>query len=358
MRPRRYSVALQIVLVTSPLMSLPASPEAVAADASSVTKAANAPQSAAAAGGAASPPAATAAHPSWIGPWAGPWGGVPPFDRVKPQDLGPALEAGIAANLAELERIANDPAPPTFENTIAALERAGRMLDRAATVYGVFSSTLNDTAVQQVERDIEPKLAEFRNQVVQNDRLFRRIAAVYAVRKKSGLTPEQQRLAWLHYTTLRRAGAELDAPAKRRLGEINQRLATLFTQFSQNLLADESARFLLLDSTDGLAGLPDSVVAGAAADAEARGHEGQWLIANTRSSVEPFLTYSTRRDLREKVWRTFVDRGDNGDAHDNNAIITEVLKLRAERARLIGYPTHAHWRLEDRWRARPSAPWR
>jgi peptidyl-dipeptidase Dcp len=266
---------------------------------------------------------------------------------VSPADLGPALEAGIAANLEELEQIANDPAAPTFENTIAAMERSGRLLDRAATVYGVFSSTLNDAPVQQVERDIEPKLAAFRDCIVQNDRLFRRIAAVYATRATSGLTPEQQRLAWLHYTNLRRAGAELDAPAKQRLAAINQRLATLFTQFSQNLLADESERFLLIDSQDGLAGLPESVVAGAAADAQTRGHAGQWLIANTRSSVEPFLTYSTRRDLRERVWRTFVERGDNGDAYDNNAIITEVLKLRAERARLIGYPTHAHWRLED-----------
>ena len=329
MRLRTNTLALTFVLVTSPLMSLTASPEAAAA---------------VAVGAPSAPPAAT--NPL-LPAWAGPWGGVPPFDRVTPLDLGPALEAGIAVNLAELERIANDPAPPTFANTIAALERAGRMLDRAATVYGVFSSTLNDAAVQQVERDIEPKLAAFRDRVVQNETLFRRIAAVYEARGKSGLTNEQQRLAWLHYTTLRRAGAELAAPAKRRLADINQRLATLFTQFSQNLLADESARFLLIDSNTSLAGLPDSVVAGAAADAAARGHEGRWLIVNTRSSVEPFLTYSTRRDLREKVWRTFVDRGDNGDAHDNNAIITEVLKLRAERARLIGYPTHAHWRLED-----------
>jgi peptidyl-dipeptidase Dcp len=295
-------------------------------------------------------PAVAAAEPAanpLLRAWSGPWGGVPPFDRARTADLGPALEAGIAANLTELERIADDPAAPTFENTIAAMERSGRLLDRAATVYGVFSSTLNDAPVQQVERDIEPKLAAFRDRIVQNERLFRRVAAVYATREKAGLTPEQQRLTWLQYTNLRRAGAELDAPAKQRLAEINQRLATLFTQFSQNLLADETDHYLLVDSKDGIAGLPDSVVAGAAADAEARGHEGRWLVANSRSSVEPFLTYSTRRDLREQVWRTFVSRGDNGDAHDNNAIVTEVLRLRAERARLIGYPTHAHWRLED-----------
>ncbi|MCP5360119.1 MAG: M3 family metallopeptidase [Sinobacteraceae bacterium] len=279
--------------------------------------------------------------------WLGPWGGVPPFDRVQPQHLGPALEAGITTALAELQKIADQSGPPTFDNTIAAMERTGRLLDRAGAVYGVFSSTLNDAAVQQVEREIEPKLAAFRDQVTQNARLFARIAAVYEAREKSGLTPEQQRLTWLHYTNFVRAGAQLDAAAKSRLAAINQRLATLFTQFGQNLLTDESDQYLLIESHDDLSGLPDSVVAGAAADAESRGFKGKWLIANTRSSVEPFLTYSTRRDLREKVWRTFVNRGDNGGATDNNALITEILQLRAERARLIGYPTHAHWRLED-----------
>lgn len=291
-------------------------------------------------------PAPTITNPL-LAPWSGPWGGVPPFAAVKPAHLGPALEAGMAAQLAELDAIANNPAAPTFDNTLAAMERSGRLIDRAGTVYGVFSSTLNDVAVQQVERDIEPKLAAFRDRITQNARLFARIAAVYETRERARLTPEQQRLAWLHYTNFVRAGARLDEPTKQRLAAINRRLATLYTGFSQNLLADESDRFMLIESKDSLAGLPDSVIAGAAADAEARGHKGQWLIANTRSSVEPFLSYSTRRDLREKVWRSFVDRGDNGDAHDNNAIIAEVLKLRAERALLLGYPTHAHWRLED-----------
>ena len=342
MTARRHSLALMLALVTSPIMSLTNSSAVVAA-----AEPAAAPQSA----GVKSSPAVAVGTPATANPllpaWAGPWGGVPPFDRVSPRDLGPALEAGMAANLAEIEQIANDPAPPTFENTIAAMERSGRLLDRAATVYGVFGSTLNDDAVQKVEREFEPKLAAFRDRVAQNERLFARIAAVYAVRETSGLTPEQQRLTWLQYTSFARAGAKLDAPSKPRLAAINQRLATLYTTFSQNLLAEESAQFLLIDAPDGLAGLPESVVAGAAAEAEARGHKGQWLIANTRSSVEPFLSSSTRRDLREQVWRSFVDRGDHGDAHDNNGIIAEILKLRAERARLIGYATHAHRRLED-----------
>jgi peptidyl-dipeptidase Dcp len=163
----------------------------------------------------------------------------------------------------------------------------------------------------------------------------------------AGLTSEQQRLTWLTYTDLVRAGAKLDAASKTRLAEINQSLAGLFTRFSQNLLADEGSRFTQLGAEADLAGLPESLRAGYATDAESRGLKGRWVITNTRSSVEPFLTYSTRRDLREQVWREFVGRGDNGGARDNNAIIGEILQLRAERARLLGHPTHAHWRLEN-----------
>jgi len=291
--------------------------------------------------------AAAAAPNALLSPWSGPYGGVPPFDQASPALLAPALEAGMAEHLAELDRIANDPAPATFANTIAAMERSGRALDRAATVYYIFGSTLSDEAVQQVERVIEPKMAAFRDSITQNEKLFRRIAAVYEKRQTSGLTAEEQRLTWLTYTNFVRAGAKLDATSKKRLAEINQSLAGLFTQFSQNLLADESERYTVLESEADLAGLPASLRAGFAADAERRGKSGKWIVANTRSSVEPFLTYSTRRDLREKVWRVFVNRGDNGDARDNNAIISQILQLRAERAKLLGFETHAHWRLEN-----------
>ncbi|MFM7627363.1 MAG: M3 family metallopeptidase [Gammaproteobacteria bacterium] len=280
-------------------------------------------------------------------PWVGPYGGVPPFDKASPALLAPALEAGIALDLAELQRVADDPAPPSFENTIAAMERAGRALNRAYTVYGIYGATLSDDAVQTVERDMEPKLAAFRDRITQNDKLFKRIAAVYDTRTTTGLTPEQQRLTWLTYTNFVRAGAKLDPAAKTRLAAINQSLAGLFTRFSQNLLGDEGGRYTVLTGEAELAGLPDSLRDGYAADAERRGQKGRWVVANTRSSVEPFLTWSTRRDLREKVWREFVNRGDNGDARDNNAIIGEILQLRAERARLLGFPTHAHWRLEN-----------
>ncbi|MET0661365.1 MAG: M3 family metallopeptidase [Steroidobacteraceae bacterium] len=287
---------------------------------------------------------AHAANPA-AAPWTGPFGGVPAFDRIKPSDLKPALEAGMQEQLAAIDRITAEHEPPSFANTLAALERSSRTLDRAATIYGVYNSTLNDAQVQAIEREMEPRLAAFSDRITQNTALFKRIEAVYEAR--AGLTAEQQRLAWLYYTNFVRAGARLDDKSKQRLSAINQRLATLFTQFSQNVLADEEDRFLILEREEDLAGLPAAERAGAQADAEQRGLKGKWIISNTRSSVEPFLTYSTRRDLREKVWLTFVNRGDNGDAHDNNRIIAEILQLRAERAQLLGYATHAHWRLEN-----------
>jgi peptidyl-dipeptidase Dcp len=195
---------------------------------------------------------------------------------------------------------------------------------------------------------MSPKLAAFSDQITQNERLFARIAAVYDARTTSGLTPEQQRLTWLYYTNFVRAGAKADAAAKKRLTEINQRLATLFTSFRQNVLADEDNQTLTIDREADLDGLTESVRAAAASEAASRGQKGKWAILNTRSSVEPFLTYSTRRELREKVWRMFVNRGDGGGKTDNNAILSEILALRAERAKLLGYETHAHWRLADK----------
>ncbi|HEY0788256.1 MAG TPA: M3 family metallopeptidase, partial [Thermoanaerobaculia bacterium] len=293
------------------------------------------------------PAAEPAASNPLLAAWTGPFGGVPPFDRVRVADFEPALEAAMAENLAEIERIASDPAPPTFENTIAAMEKSGRALDRVSTIYGIWSSTMNTPDFQAVEREMEPKLAAFADKITQNAALFRRIEAVYNAPEKARLTPEQQRLTWRYYTNFVRAGAKLDDAAKARLSEINQKLAGLYTDFSQNVLADETDQFLVLESEGDLAGLPQSLRDAAAAAATSKGKAGAWVITNTRSSVDPFLTYSDRRDLREKAWRMFVDRGDNGGEHDNNAIIAEILKLRAERAKLLGYPTHAHWRLEN-----------
>jgi peptidyl-dipeptidase Dcp len=286
--------------------------------------------------------------------WEGPYGGIPPFDRVQISLLKPALEAAMAEQLAETQKIANDPAPPDFENTIAALERSGRTLKRVTTIYSVWGATMSSPEYQVVQREMEPRIASFRDQIFQNEALFERIEAVYNSPAKAKLNAEQQRLTWLYYTNFVRAGARLSADAKKRLSQINQQLAGLYTRFSQNVLAEETDQFLVLKSEDELAGLPQSLRDAAAAAAESKKQPGTWVIMNTRSSIDPFLTYSDRRDLREKAWRMFINRGDNGGEHDNNAIITEVLQLRAERAKLLGYATHAHWRLENAMASTPE----
>jgi peptidyl-dipeptidase Dcp len=293
------------------------------------------------------PAAAATVENPLLARWSGPYGGVPPFDKVRVEHFKPALEASIEEYRREIAAIANNPAAPTFENTIAAMEDAGRTYDDVGTLHGIWSSSMSGPEFQAVQREMAPRLAAFSDEITQNEKLFQRIEAVYHSPEKAKLTPEQQRLTWLRYTTFVRSGAKLDAAAKKRLADINQRLASLYTDFSQNVLADEENYVVILESEADLAGLPESVRAGAAAAAEARGLKGKWAITNTRSSMEPFLTYSARRELREKVWRHYVNRGDNGDARDNNKIISEVLALRAERAKLLGYPTHAHWRLEN-----------
>lgn len=278
--------------------------------------------------------------------WTGPYGGIPPFDNVQIDHFKPAMEAAMAAQLAEAEKIATNTQAPTFENTVAAMERAGKALNRVQTVYGIWSATLNSKDFQAVEKEMAPKLAAHQDKITQNAPLFKRIEAVYNSPAKAKLTSEQQRLAWLYYTNFVRAGARLNEAQKGRMSQINQQLAGLFTRFSQNVLADETSEYLHLKGEAELAGLPQSQRDAAAAAAKAKGVEG-WVITNTRSSVDPFLTYSTNRNLREKAWRMFVNRGDGGGATDNNALISEILQLRAERATLLGYETHAHWRLEN-----------
>jgi peptidyl-dipeptidase Dcp len=292
-------------------------------------------------------PAAPVAEPLLLQPWSGPHGGVPPFGKFAVTELKQGLEAGIADQLARVERIAADPSPPTFENTIAGLERASLPMQRATTIYEIYTSAMSDDAVQAIEREMGPKLAAKDDAIIQNAKLFKRIAAIYEARATSGLTPEQQRLAWFHYTNFVRSGAKLDDAAKKKLSELNHRLAELYPKFKQNVLAEESGQMVVLESEADLEGLPPSLRSAAANAASNRGKPGKWAVLNTRSSVDPFLAWSARREQREKVWRMYKSRGDNRDARDNNDIIVEILKLRAQRAKLLGYATHAHWQLEQ-----------
>jgi peptidyl-dipeptidase Dcp len=298
--------------------------------------------------------AAARADMPLLAPWGGPHGGVPAFDKVRVANFKPALEAAMAENLAEINAIASNPAAPTFENTIAAMERSGQTLTRVSAIYDIWSSTLNDPAFAAVETEMAPKLAAFYDQITQNAALFKRIEAVYNAPAPRKLTPEQQRLTEVQYKQFVRAGAKLDASAKARVSAINQELAGLFTKFSQNVLADEGNEVLVLETAQDLAGLPASLVDAAKTTATIR-NSGVGVITNTRSSIDPFLTYSTQRKLREKAWRMFTNRGDNGGAHDNNALITQILQLRAERAKLLGYATHAHLRLDNTMAKTPEA---
>lgn len=290
-----------------------------------------------------------------LAPWTGPHGGLAPFDKVKPELFGPAYEAAMAQERQEIFALTAKRSAPTFESIVATLENSGRTLTRINAVFGVFTSTMNDAAMQKVEAETTPKLAAFSDEIIQNEQLFARIKAVYDARETANLTPEQKRLTWVLHNNFARQGAALDKIKKARLGEINQALASLYTKFSQNELADEENYTLVLDAEADLAGLPEATRASAAAAAEDKGLKGKWLFSNTRSSMEPFLVYSDRRDLREKGWRMWISRGDNNDVHDNKAVITDILKLRAEKAQLLGFETYAHWVTADQMAKTPDA---
>lgn len=289
----------------------------------------------------------------FLAEWTGPYGGTPAFDKMDLAQLKPAIEAGMAMNLAEIDAIANNPALPTFENTILALEDSGRALDRVFTYYGILAGNLSTPEFRVIQQEMAPKLSEFQSTITQNEKLFARVKAVYESPGVKRMRPDQQRLVWLVYNGFARDGATLKGAAKERYAAIEKRLAELYTKFANNVLHDEEAYVTYLKKPE-LGGLPESFIKAAAAAAEARGRKGEYAITNTRSSMDPFLTYSTNRKLREKVWRTYYDRGDNGDDYDNNAVIAEILALRDERVGLLRYDNYAAWRLEDRMAKTPE----
>jgi len=290
-------------------------------------------------------PANSAGSAALTAPWSGPYGGVPPWDKVKPADFPAAFTAAIDEYRREIAAIANNPEKPTFANTLVAMERSGETLRRVTAMFGVYQNNLSTPEVQALDLEWSPKLAAAFDEVRFNEKLFARIAAVHATRGDAGLDAVDTRLLERTYNDFVRSGAKLDAAGKKRLGEINQRLAATFADFSARVLKDEET-WIVLGKED-LAGLSPSLVASYKAAAEERGIKDGWAVVNTRSSVDPFLTFSANRALREKVWRAFKNRGDNGGPNDTNALIVEITGLRAERARLLGYPTHARLRIED-----------
>ncbi len=282
-------------------------------------------------------------HPL-LAPWTGPYGGVPPWDKLGVKLVPSAFTASLALLDAEVTAIAENPEPPSFANTIAPLEDAGRHHDRIDTLFGVLTSNLSNPDVQAVDKEWSPKIAAAYDKINFNTKLFARIEMVFGAR--ASLTPEQARLVTLRRDRMIRSGAQLAADAKAKLGTINEQLAAQFSEFSTRVLADEDT-WIVLDKAEDLAGLPPSLVDAYKAAADEHKLAGTWIVVNTRSSVDPFLAASARRDLREKVWKAFKGRGDNGDAHDTKAVIKDIVKLRAERAKLLGFPTHAHWRMAD-----------
>lgn len=286
--------------------------------------------------------------------WTMPFG-APPFDRIRPEHFRPALDATMAEQKAIVGAIAADPAEPTFENTIVALERSGLALGRVAAVFFGLAGADTNEAIQAIERDMAPLFSRHSDEIFLDSALFARVEALWTRRDSLGLDAEQARVLERYRTIFQRAGAGLDAAGKARLAAINERLATLGTLFGQNVLADEKAWSMVLDGEADLAGLPEWARAAAAAAASERGLEGKYVITLARSSIETFLAVSTRPDLREKAFAAWVSRGETGGESDNRAIIAEIARLRTETAQLLGHPTYAHFRLADQMAKTPEA---
>ena len=286
-------------------------------------------------------------------PWQTPFE-TPPFAEIAPEMFLPAFEQAFADHAAEIAAITHDPSQPDFDNTITAIERSGKLLTKVSAVFHALVSAHSSPALLEVDKEVSLRMARHWNPIMMNAVLFGRIAQLYERRATLGLTGERLRLLERTYTRFHRAGAGLDEAAKTRMAEINERLAHLGTTFSHHLLGDEQEWSMELGEAD-RDGLSESFVAAARAAAEERGLAGKAIVTLSRSFVEPFLKTSARRDLREKVYKAFIARGDNGNANDNNATIVEILALREESARLLGYPTFAAYRLEDSMARTPQA---
>jgi len=286
--------------------------------------------------------------------WSGPYGGVPDFTKYKISDFKPAIEFAIQEKLEEIDAIANSSEKPTFENTVQALELSGEKLDRIHSVYGIYRSNLSTPEFNAVDTEMSPKLAEISDKFYQNEKLFLRIEELYKSEESKKLTAEQQRLLWLYYTDFVREGAELNKEDKEKVAKINQELAGLFTLFSQKLLAEENDQYLELNSESDLEGLPEEFKNAAIAEAKERKLNVLACIGNTRSSIEPFLTFSNRRKLREKAFDIFVKRGDNPNENNTNETLVSILKLRAEKAKILGFNNFAEWSLSNKMAKDPQ----
>jgi len=290
---------------------------------------------------------------SFLNNWSGPYGGVPAFNEYSLKDLKPAIEIAIRLKLAEINKIALNPKPASFTNTIVALEKAGKNLSQIRAVFDIYSSNISSPEFATIEIEMTPKFSEVANKIYQNEMLFDRIAKVYNDSNKKKLTPEQRRLVWFYYSNFVREGAKAGSRSKNRIGQINQDLAGLFTKFSQNLLNEEQQSIGFTQVSE-LVGLPKDLINAYQSKSKELERNDFGTVSNTRSSVEPFLTYSSLRPLRQAVWEMFVKRGDNENSFNNNAIAVQILKLRAEKAKLLGFKTFADWSLSNTMAQKPE----
>lgn len=286
-----------------------------------------------------------------LAPWSGPYGGVPPWDKLDVAKFAAAFELGLKLMLAEVDVIAENPAPADATNTLIALEDAGRHEDRAETLFSIMTNNLSTPEVQALDKEWSPKIAAASDKITFNPKLFARVETLY--NQRASLDPLLRRVVELRYERMVRAGAKLTADQKARVGKINEELAALFADFGAKVLADENS-WVVLDKPADLAGLPDDFKKACRAAADERKLAGKCVVVNTRSSVDPFLAASSRRDLRERVWKAFKNRGDNANDNDTNATIVKIVKLRAERASLLGFASHAHWRMADTMAKEPA----
>ncbi len=285
--------------------------------------------------------------------WDGPYAGVPAFDKMKVDLVKPAVLKAMDAHLAEIDKITQNTEPATFENTIVPFEDSGDLLNRVFTYYGIFSSNISSPEFREVQRELSPEISEYSSKISQNTALFERIKTVYENSLENPLPAPEQRVIDLVYEEFAMEGANLNKEDKERYAEINKELSELYTKFSNNVLAEEENYIVYLTENQ-LSGLPESYVKAAASTAKANGEPGKYAVTNTRSSMDPFLTYSDERELREKVWRNYYSRGDNDDEFDNNEVIKKILKLRDERVELLGYDNFAQWRLQNRMAKNPE----
>lgn len=280
--------------------------------------------------------------------------GVPPFEEIKEEHFVPAIVVGIEIHKKEIESIAKNPEPPTFKNTIEALEKSGNLLQRVTDIFYVLNGCMTNEKMQKIAKEIAPILSKHRDEIMMNPDLFRRVKTIYEKRNMLNLTPEQKKLVEDYYRDFVKGGANLDDMKKARLMEINQELSLLSVKFGENVLKEENKFELVIENKEDLEGLPPSVIQSAAETAKERNHEGKWVFTLKKPSLIPFLQYSSKRELREKIFKAYINRGNNDDELDNKKIISRIIALRIEKAKLLGYKSHAHLILEENMAKTPE----